>query len=165
MPRCCSPRRDPSPDSPRGPEGPAVPPGPEPVAPEPEAALAEVAASSPEDPEQPEAPPGEQLAQTLDAYVAFVERRREPYLALFRGAAGGADYVVEIYERTRAVFVDRARRALGGPRDPRTDLALHGWFGFVEDAVLAWTGGPTIPRDDLLRLLHDSLAVLTAPQS
>jgi AcrR family transcriptional regulator len=36
----------------------------------------------------PDAPPVEQLAQSLDAYVAFVERRREPYLALFRGAAG-----------------------------------------------------------------------------
>jgi AcrR family transcriptional regulator len=108
----------------------------------------------------PDAPPGQQLAQTLDAYLAFVERRREPYLALFRGAAGGADYVIEIYEQTRAVFADRARHALGDPRDPRVDLLLHGWFGFVEDTVLAWTGEPVIPREDLLDLLHDSLSVL-----
>ena len=109
----------------------------------------------------PAAPPAEQLAQTLDAYVTFVQRRREPYLALFRGAAGGADYVVEIYERTRRVFVDRARSALGHPRDPRVDLMLHGWFGFVEDTVLAWTGHPTIPREDLLELLRNSHVVLT----
>jgi AcrR family transcriptional regulator len=108
----------------------------------------------------PDAAPGDQLAQSLDAYVAFVERRREPYLALFRGAAGGADYVIEIYERTRTVFVDRARRALGDAADPRVDLLLHGWFGFVEDTVLAWTGEPTIPREDLLDLLRDSLSVL-----
>lgn len=108
----------------------------------------------------PDAPPVEQLAQSLDAYVAFVERRREPYLALFRGAAGGADYVIEIYERTRDTFVDRARCALGDPRDPHVDLMLHGWFGFVEDTVLAWTGDPTIPREELLRLLRDSLVVL-----
>jgi AcrR family transcriptional regulator len=108
----------------------------------------------------PDAAPGDQLAQSLDAYVAFVERRREPYLALFRGAAGGADYVIEIYERTRTVFVDRARHALGDPADPRVDLLLHGWFGFVEDTVLAWTGEPTIPREDLIDLLRDSLSVL-----
>ena len=108
----------------------------------------------------PDAAPGDQLAQSLDAYVAFVERRRDPYLALFRGAAGGADYVIEIYERTRAVFVDRARHALGEPADPRVDLLLHGWFGFVEDTVLAWTGDPTIAREDLLALLRDSLFVL-----
>lgn len=108
----------------------------------------------------PDAPPARQLAQSLEAYVAFVERRREPYLALFRGAAGGADYVIEIYEQTRGVFVERARRTLGDPSDPRVDLMLHGWFGFVEDTVLAWTGAPTIPREDLLALLRDSLAVL-----
>jgi AcrR family transcriptional regulator len=120
----------------------------------------------------PAAPPAEQLAQTLDAYLAFVERRRVPYLALFRGAAGGADYVIDIYERTRAVFVDRARRALGEPGDPgdlgepgepgdpRVDLLLHGWFGFVEDTVLAWTATPMIPRAELLDILRGSLPAL-----
>ena len=108
----------------------------------------------------PHAPPGEQLTQTHDAYLAFVERRSEPYLAQIRGAAGGADYVIEIYEQTRAVFADRARHALGDPRDPRVDLLLHGWFGFVEDTVLAWTGAPTIPREDLMDLLRDSLSIL-----
>jgi AcrR family transcriptional regulator len=108
----------------------------------------------------PHRTPAEQLAQTLDAYVAFVERRREPYLALFRGAAGGAEYVVEIYERTRRVFVERARAALDRPGDPRIDLMLHGWFGFVEDTVLAWTGNPTIAREDLLELLCNSHTVL-----
>ncbi|MEY9929655.1 AcrR family transcriptional regulator [Catenulispora sp. GP43] len=111
----------------------------------------------------PAAPPAEQLAQTLEAYLAFVERRRVPYLALFRGAAGGADYVIDIYERTRAVFVDRARRTLGDPgdpRDPRVDLLLHGWFGFVEDTVLAWTATPSIPREELLDILRDSLPAL-----
>lgn len=105
----------------------------------------------------PDAAPAEQLTQTLDAYVSFVERRREPYLALFRGAAGGADYVIEIYERTRAVFVDRARRALDRAPDPRTELVLHGWFGFVEDVVLAWTAEPTLTRAELLVLLRESL--------
>lgn len=89
-----------------------------------------------------------------------------PYLALFRGAAGGADYVIDIYERTRAVFVDRARRTLGEPGepgepgDPRVDLLLHGWFGFVEDTVLAWTATPMIPRAELLDILRGSLPAL-----
>jgi AcrR family transcriptional regulator len=108
----------------------------------------------------PQAPVDEQLAQTLDAYLAFVERRREPYVALFRSAAGGADYVIEIYEATRAVFVDRARRALGEPRDLLVDLLLHGWFGFVEDTVLAWTAAPNLPRGQLLDILRGSLPAL-----
>ncbi|REE95838.1 TetR/AcrR family transcriptional regulator [Thermomonospora umbrina] len=111
-----------------------------------------------------DAPPAERLRQALDAFVTFIERHREPYLALLRGAAGGADYVIEIHEQTRDTFVAHALSALA-PVEPtrRVDLVIRGWFGFVEDTVLGWAKDRPFPRTELLDLLHDALpALLTA---
>ncbi|MCZ7414048.1 MULTISPECIES: TetR/AcrR family transcriptional regulator [unclassified Streptomyces] len=109
----------------------------------------------------PEAPLAEQLTQSLDGYLGFLERRREPYVALLRGSAGGADYVVEIYEEIRGAFVERAAAALGPvSRTPRTELVLRGWFSFVEDTALAWARERPMPREDVVLLLAQALPAL-----
>ncbi|HEX2316927.1 MAG TPA: TetR/AcrR family transcriptional regulator [Thermomonospora sp.] len=110
-----------------------------------------------------DAPPAERLRQALDAFVGFVERHREPYLALLRGAAGGADYVIEIHEQTRDTFVAHALAALEPEEANRhVDLVVRGWFGFVEDAVLRWTRDRPFPREELLDLLYGALPALLA---
>ncbi|WP_340561748.1 TetR/AcrR family transcriptional regulator [Streptomyces sp. GSL17-111] len=102
-----------------------------------------------------------QLTQSLDGYLGFLERRREPYLALLRGSAGGADYVSEIYEEIRGDFVARAAASLGAlETTPRTELALRGWFSFVEDTALAWAKEPTVPRAELVLILARALPAL-----
>jgi AcrR family transcriptional regulator len=108
-----------------------------------------------------DAAPIDQLLQTLDTFVGFLERRREMYLGLFRGAAGGADYLIEIYEQTRDVFAARTMAALG-PIDPTpaVELAVRGWFSFVEDTALTWGREKPIPREELLTLLARALPAL-----
>ena len=52
-------------------------------------------------------PPPEQLRQMLLSFVAFITRRRAAYISFVRGAAGGDDYVVEVYAETRAGLTTR----------------------------------------------------------
>ncbi|WP_419993029.1 TetR/AcrR family transcriptional regulator [Streptomyces boninensis] len=111
----------------------------------------------------PAAAPLDQLHQSLDAFVAFLERRREPYLALMRGTAGGADYVVQVHEATRAAFTGRVHDALGARSDtPRVRLLVRGWFSLVEDMALEWARDRPIPREELIELLMGSLTALLA---
>jgi AcrR family transcriptional regulator len=109
----------------------------------------------------PDASPEEQLGEMLSGYVGFLERRRDPYVALFRGTAGGADYVREIYEQTREVFTARALAALGlSDPAPMVALAARGWFCFVEDTALAWTVDKPVDRAELIHMLVRSLHAL-----
>ncbi|SRR6266508_8436 len=109
----------------------------------------------------PDAAPDEQLTQMLGGYVDFLTRRRGPYVALFRGSAGGADYVREIYEQTREVFTARALSALGlTDPPPLVALAVRGWFCFVEDAALAWAVEQPVDRDTFIQMLVRSLHAL-----
>ena len=61
----------------------------------------------------PTLPPDEQLRQMLLAFVAFVSRRRDSYISFVRGAAGGDNYVVEVYSETRAGLTARVLDLLG----------------------------------------------------
>lgn len=105
--------------------------------------------------------PEEQLAEMLSGYVDFLERRRGPYVALFRGSAGGADYIREIYEETREAFAARALSALGvSVAPPMVALAVRGWFCFVEDTALAWTLERHVDREAFIQMLVRSLKAL-----
>jgi AcrR family transcriptional regulator len=118
---------------------------------------------APRDAAAPGSAPEDQLGRMLSGYVGFLERRRDPYVALFRGTAGGADYVREIYEETRQVFTDRALSALGlADPPPMVALAARGWFCFVEDTALAWTVDKPVDRDELIHMLVRSLHALVA---
>jgi AcrR family transcriptional regulator len=109
----------------------------------------------------PDVSPEKQLRQMLSGYVGFLERRRDPYVALFRGSAGGADYVREIYEQTREVFTARALSALGlSDPPPMVALAVRGWFCFVEDTALAWTVDKPVDREGFIHMLVRSLHAL-----
>lgn len=111
----------------------------------------------------PDASAEDQLGQMLSGYIGFLERRRDPYVALFRGTAGGADYVREIYQETRQVFANRALSALGlADPPPMVVLATRGWFCFVEDTALAWTVDKPVDRDELIHMLVRSLHALVA---
>jgi len=110
-----------------------------------------------------DAAPADQLRQTLDAYVGYLERRGDLYIALVRGAGGGADYMVEIYEHTRDVMTQRLTAALGPiERTPALDLVIRGWFSFVEATSLAWRQEKTISRDELLTLLVKTLSSIVS---
>ena len=60
-------------------------------------------------------PPEEKLREMLMQFVAFISRRRTAYISFVRGAAGGDDYAVEVYDETRAGLTKRILTYIGTP--------------------------------------------------
>lgn len=122
-----------------------------------------------------DADPAERLGHLVAGLVSFIDRRREPYVALVRGAAGGDEWIQEIIEGTRSTLVDRAVLAL---RDARPDapvpdddrllrLSVRGWLACAEELTLAWSadaaaGRAVIDRDGLIAMLTEALDALVA---
>jgi len=96
-------------------------------------------------------PPPEQLRQMMLSFVAFIARRRDAYISFVRGAAGGDDYVVEVYAETRAAMTTRvlnlidSGEAASEPASPER-LTVHAWLAYVEDLAIEWSGLPAAKR-------------------
>ncbi|MFD7153253.1 TetR/AcrR family transcriptional regulator [Kribbella sp. NPDC059898] len=94
--------------------------------------------------------PEQQLREMLTQFVAFIERRRTAYISFVRGAAGGDDFAVEVYDETRAGLTKRILTYLGTPEvaDEPTSaeyLRIHAWLSYTEDLAIEWSG---LPEDD-----------------
>src|SRR5439155_3091488 len=95
-------------------------------------------------------PPEQQLREMLVQFVAFIERRRTAYISFVRGAAGGDDFAVQVYDETRAGLTKRVLTYLGAPEtadDPTSVdyLRIHAWLSYTEDLALEWSG---LPKED-----------------
>jgi AcrR family transcriptional regulator len=106
----------------------------------------------------------------VNGLLSFIERRREPYVAFVRGAAGGDAWVLEIYEDMRTELVDRTLAALAAARrdtaggaapfvdaDPLLRMAVRGWLALAEEMSLEWTLDPRLEREQLVELLVAAL--------
>jgi len=108
----------------------------------------------------------------VDGLVSFIERRREPYVAFVRGAAGGDAWVLEVYEDMRTRLVDRTLAALAAARrgdaagsrgadfenaDALLRMAVRGWLALAEEMSLEWTLDRRLERDRLVDLLVEAL--------
>jgi AcrR family transcriptional regulator len=96
-------------------------------------------------------PPPDQLRQMLLNFVAFITRRRSAYISFVRGAAGGDDYVVEVYAETRAGLTTRVLNLIGSPDvagEPSSSerMTVHAWLAYVEDLAIEWSGLPEKDR-------------------
>ncbi len=83
--------------------------------------------------------PLERLRAGLDVYLDYVTAHQKPYVTLMRSGVGVDADVARIVVDTRAALC--ARLLEGTPvdaQDPIVRLALRGWIGFVEAAVLEW---------------------------
>ncbi|GAA3079797.1 AcrR family transcriptional regulator [Kribbella aluminosa] len=94
--------------------------------------------------------PEQQLREMLTQFVAFIERRRTAYISFVRGAAGGDDFAVEVYDETRAGLTKRILTYLGTPEvadDPTSAdyLRIHAWLSYTEDLAIEWSG---LPEED-----------------
>jgi AcrR family transcriptional regulator len=107
----------------------------------------------------PQGEPAEtRIRAGLEAYLDFVERHGQAYVALMRGGIGSDVEVQAILERTRATFVERIRENV--PRHlatPLVRLTLRGWIGFVEATSSEWLSRRTVPRRRLIELLGNVL--------
>lgn len=112
----------------------------------------------------PDLDPLAQLRVGMAAYVAFIVDRRDAYIALVRGAAGGDPAMLEVVRSTRQEVVRRILDGLGIAYDdavPTVRIALHGWLGFVEEAAIAWLEeSDPPPRQALLDTCERTLVVV-----
>lgn len=107
--------------------------------------------------------PVQRLVVSMTAYLEWVERNREGYLSLVRGAA--SDPVLrEVYDEARSALTDRifASDEEGLlPDTPVVRLIVRGWAAYAEELVLSWVTEPgEVSRDQLVDLLAGSLIAL-----
>ncbi|TCC54100.1 TetR family transcriptional regulator [Kribbella capetownensis] len=96
-------------------------------------------------------PPDEQLHEMLIQFVAFITRRRTAYISFVRGAAGGDDYAVKVYDETRAGLTKRVLTYLGLPEVAESPasgeyMQVHAWLAYTEDLAIEWSGLPENDR-------------------
>lgn len=110
--------------------------------------------------------PLDQLRVGMAAYVDYIVDRREAYVSLVRGAAGGDPAMLDVVRRTRSQIVSRMLGGMGftPPQAPSMlRIALHGWLGFVEEAAIAWMDEPDPPsRHALLATCERTLVGIVA---
>ncbi|WP_410786791.1 TetR/AcrR family transcriptional regulator [Kribbella sp. C-35] len=113
--------------------------------------------------------PEQQLREMLVQFVAFITRRRTAYISFVRGAAGGDDFAVKVYDETRAGLTKRILTYLGTPEvadepESREYLRIHAWLSYTEDLAIEWSGLPEKARpytpEDLINHAIEALHLL-----
>lgn len=103
--------------------------------------------------------PLEALVASLDAYLAWVERKPAAYEKLIRSAGGNSD-VQAIVEGVRSQTADRILGELARDRrsDPRLRVAVRSWLWLMDGAILDWLEHGDLDRGELRDYLLGSLA-------
>jgi AcrR family transcriptional regulator len=104
----------------------------------------------------PARPPAEQLATTLDAFLQWVQERPAAYATLLQsGAAEVREIVAEVHRTTAS----RILTGLGADGErPATRVAVHGWLGFLDGAILDWIAHDDLTREELHGMLLGAFA-------
>ena len=102
--------------------------------------------------------PTEQLTESLDAFLAWVEGNGAAYAKLVR-SAGAIPDVREIVERVREMTSQRILEGLspGAPPAPALRAAVRGWLWFMDGAILDWVEQRDLTREQLRGLLLGTL--------
>jgi AcrR family transcriptional regulator len=114
-----------------------------------------------------EGAPLEQLASSLDAYLAWIGRNSRTWCKLLQ-SANTLPEAREIVQGFQAATLQQLLTRLTTNRTPRPALriALKGWLGFMDQAVLDWTEHRDLSAPKLRDLLLNafSSAIATAVQ-
>jgi AcrR family transcriptional regulator len=105
----------------------------------------------------PTRPLQEQIAESLTAFLAWIERHADEYRGFLR-SAGTVPQVRAAVDGVRRDVVDRIVDGLGRRDDPRSRMAAQGWLGFVERAAADWIEHRDVERAALRDLMLDTLA-------
>ena len=108
---------------------------------------------------RPDASPAEALAESLDAFIAWIEERPLAYRRLIEGAASVPEVramVDEVRERTAERILD----GIGAGPDPAPPVraAVRGWLWFMDGVLLDWLEHEDMNRSTLRALLLETLA-------
>ena len=104
-------------------------------------------------------PPVEQLGDSLDAYLRWIDDNAEAWSNLMHSAATlpeARELVDGFRERTLALVLAEVT----GGRKPRPALrtALRGWLGYMDAAILDWAQARDLSRAKLRELLLSAFA-------
>ena len=101
-----------------------------------------------------EGTPFEQLAASIDGYLAWVQANSGVWSKLMQSTATLPD-ARELVEGFRQQTMDLVLAELIGARAPRPALriAIRGWLGYMDAAILDWAGSDDLPREKLRDLL------------
>ena len=104
----------------------------------------------------PALPAAEQLARSLDAFLAWVEENGDAYGKLIE-SAGAVPDVREVMEAVRAATAEQILGGLDGPRTPERRAAVRAWLWFMDGAILDWLEHRDLDRAQLNALLLRAL--------
>ena len=101
-----------------------------------------------------EGPAIEQLSQILDSYLTWIEDNAQTWSKLLQSAAAlpEARELVEGF-RKRTMDLVLAQVTEGQKPRPALRIAIKGWLGYMDAAILDWTEGRDLPRAKLRDLL------------
>jgi AcrR family transcriptional regulator len=116
---------------------------------------------------RPELSPPDQLRESIDSFLTYVEKNAAAYGHLLRSGVGTDPEASAIVEGTRRAMVDQVLRNIGlADGRPLLRLVIRGWVGFSEGVTLEWADRKDVPRKDVLKLLatafENTLAVAAA---
>src|SRR6476469_603096 len=107
----------------------------------------------------PELPPAEQVRDMVRLFVDQIDRRRDFYLSLRHGTGAADLAVVRVYDDIWAQATARVLDCLTLGTEQAE--VVHGWWMYVEDRALSWSGRPPARRTRSLDALVDhAVAVL-----
>ncbi|HEV3230048.1 MAG TPA: TetR/AcrR family transcriptional regulator [Solirubrobacteraceae bacterium] len=110
--------------------------------------------------------PLEQLARSLDAYLAWIEANAQTWSKLMESAATLPD-ARELVEgfRQHTMQMILSQLTADGPTPPALRNAIQGWLGYMDAAILDWTQTDDLAREQLRDLLLAAFTnALTAAQ-
>lgn len=105
--------------------------------------------------------PIDRVRTAVDAYLDHITRHARAFVSLMRGGIGSDPEVAAVIERVRTRLFDRL--LAGSPLaslvsgDPRFELAIRGWIGFVEAASIDWCANPRLSRLEVRDLVTAAL--------
>jgi AcrR family transcriptional regulator len=104
----------------------------------------------------PDLPPAEALAQSLDAFLAWVEENGLAYRKLLE-SAGSVPEVGALIDEVRDRTSNRILEGLGATT-PKARAAVRAWLWFIDGAILDWLEHRDLDRAELSGLLLATLA-------
>jgi AcrR family transcriptional regulator len=112
--------------------------------------------------------PAEQLMHVLDAYLEWIEQHERTWTKLIQSTTTLPE-ARQLVEEFRSRTLVELAQGLTGDSEPKPALrtALHGWLGYIDAAILDWTGHHDLTRPQLRDLLLAAFgaAVLAAQQT
>jgi len=102
--------------------------------------------------------PRERLFAGLREHLSFAERFPEAYSIVLQGGNGVDREVRELCEQARWAGLEEIIRSSGiSDPSPRLRVALRGWSGFQEGAIVEWLKRRDLERSELVDMLADAL--------